>query len=131
MNACAVRLRFVIVMLAWLAQALMPVVHAATTAGSTAAQKVWCGEHALALAALAVLPAELRGQLDEFGTAAEDLASCAVLCAAGTATTQPIAMAAVAVLRAAGLEPVPAPLNTPATRSQTPKPPAQAPPAHG
>lgn len=119
MNACAVRLRFVIVVLAWLAQALMPVVHAA-------APKRWCGEHAFELPASAWLTVDLPAELDARGPAAQELSACAV---AGSATAPAIHTTPLAVLRAVAPEPLPP--SRPAARLKPPKPPAQAPPARG
>ena len=84
------------------------------------------------MAVLAVFPAELRAALTEGdAAAAEHLAACSLLCAAGTAATPPVGFVTVPTLRPAGPEPVRTPLSHPATRSQNPKPPAQAPPMHG
>ncbi len=83
------------------------------------------------MAALAVFPAELRAALteaDAAAAAAEHLAACSLLCAAGTAAAPPVGFAPVITPRATGPEPVRTPLSHPATRSQNPKPPAQAPP---
>jgi hypothetical protein len=126
-----VRLRLIIVMLAWLAQAFMPVAHATTMAGAKTAGGVWCGEPASAMAALAALPAELRAALDESDAASDHLENCTLLCAVGIATPPPIDVAPTIVLRAAGLEPALVPLSRPTARAQAPTPPAQAPPSLG
>jgi len=131
MKSLASRLRVAVVMLAWLAQALMPVVHASVMSGPQPGGAAWCGEASSAAAALAILPPEIRAGLDEGGVAAEHLASCTMLCAVGAAGTPPVNPSPVVALRAAGLEPAPAPLSRPVSRSQSPSPPAHAPPALG
>jgi hypothetical protein len=131
MNFHPVRLRLIIVTLAWLAQALMPIAHATVMAGSKSAGGVWCGEPASAMAALAVLPAEIRAALEDGNAASEHLENCTFLCAVGTTAPPPINVAPAVALRAAGLEPILAPLSRPVARAQAPTPPAQAPPAHG
>ncbi|MET0311846.1 MAG: hypothetical protein ABW051_07330 [Burkholderiaceae bacterium] len=131
MNPTLSRLRLAVVLLAWLAQALMPVAHAAVMNADRGANQAWCGDPSSASEALALLPAEVRHALDEGSEAAGHFASCAALCAVGTTPLLPPGIAPVAALRAAGLEPGPAPLARPATRSQSPTPPAHAPPAFG
>ena len=131
MKTSSVRLRLVFVMLAWLAQALMPVVHATAMAESRPGGQAWCGDAASAAAALALLPPEVQAALNDTGLNAAHLADCTLVCAAGIATPPPLHVSPVAVLRAAGLEPAPSPLSAPAARPQAPTPPAHAPPAHG
>ena len=131
MNRTTSRLRLALVMLAWLAQALLPVAHAVAMAGAKAGAQAWCGEPASAMAALAVMPPEIRAALDEGGVSADHLGTCSLLCAAGTGAPPMVDVAPTVALRAAGLEPAPTPLSRPLARPQAPPPPAHAPPARG
>lgn len=124
----AARLRLALVMLAWLAQAFMPLAHAFAMGAPKDARGVWCGDASGAQASLGMLPPELRAALDHPATDAERLAGCALLCAAGTAPPLVAQLSPIEVLRAAGLEPVPAVRTAPPVRPQAPTPPAQAPP---
>ncbi len=117
-------------MLAWLAQALLPVVHASVMSGAGGGGQIWCGDPASAQAALALLPADLRAALDGGDkSAADHLMDCDAMCAAGH-LLQPQQPGVVTSLRIAGIEaPRPA-VPHPATRPQAAPPPAHAPPAH-
>ena len=128
MTPIATRLRLVIVMLAWLAQALLPVAHAGLMAQPKAGGQIWCGDAASAQAALALLPDELRAALDDGNAFADHLPDCAQFCASASALN-PQALAPVAALRAAGLEAPAVARDTPTSRPQAPPPPSHAPPA--
>ncbi|MGE4242849.1 hypothetical protein [Ramlibacter sp.] len=131
-SALRQRLRVFFVMLAWLAQAWMPVAHATVMGGHTSGSMPWCGDAASAAAAWDVLPAELRAALDEGAPNAEQLANCTLLCALSAGSPAPAELAPTVALRAAGLEPAAvAPRRAPPARSQSPTPPAHAPPARG
>lgn len=129
-SAAALRLRLALAVLAWLAQAFMPVAHAALMDAPRGNHSAWCGDPAMAQAALAVLPAEIRAGLDDATVDAEDLGGCALLCALGSTLPVAVDISPTCSLRACGLEPVPAPPAHPRSRSQSPTPPAHAPPAH-
>lgn len=129
-RSAAARLRLALVMLAWLAQAFMPLAHAFAMGAPKDGHGVWCGDASDAQASLAVLPPELRAALDDPAADAERLAGCALLCAAGTAPPLVAQLSPAEVLRAAGLEPVLAVRTAPPVRPQAPTPPAQAPPLH-
>lgn len=124
-------LRLVLVMLAWLAQSFMPVVHATVMAESKAGGMAWCGDASSAAAALAILPPEIRAGLAEGGASADHLADCTMLCAVGATGLPPVGLAPTEALRAEVIAPAPVLLNRPATRPQSPTPPAHAPPARG
>lgn len=125
------RLRLAIVILAWLAQALLPVVHAVGMSAPKAAGSVWCGERSSQAAAIAMLPPEVRQALSDEGAPADHLENCMLLCGLGAMPGTPVNASTTVVLRAAGLEPPAAPLVRPISRAQAPTPPAQAPPALG
>lgn len=129
MKPAASNLRLALVMLAWLAQALLPVAHALAMAQAEGGGRAWCGQSSSALAALSVMPPEIRYALDDGAVSADHLNTCALLCAAGTGAPPVDDVAPTVALRAAGLEPTPAPLSRPLARPQAPLPPAQAPPA--
>ena len=74
----------------------------AAMAGAKAGAQAWCGEPASAMAALAVMPPEIRAALDEGGVSTEHLGSCSLLCAAGTGVPPMAAVAPTVALRAAG-----------------------------
>lgn len=132
MHATRARLRFAVVIFVWLAQALLPVVHAVAMSAPLPAGHAWCGDPSSAREALALLPPEVRVALDDGGVNGEHLAHCALLCAAGTVPGLSVpAAASVEALRAAGLEPTPVPVASPLARAQSPTPPAHAPPAQG
>ncbi|MGE0332691.1 MAG: hypothetical protein AB7P37_18595 [Ramlibacter sp.] len=132
MYATRTRLRLALVIFVWLAQALLPVAHAVSMSAPMPAGQAWCGDPSSAQEALALLPPEVREALDDAGVNGEHLAHCALLCAAGTVPGLSVpAAATVEALRAAGLEPAPAPVGGPVARAQSPTPPAHAPPAQG
>ncbi len=125
-------LRLSLALLAWLAQLCLPIAHAAMMATPPAAMAGWCGDSARFLALVAEQPAEFADALDleEPGKASpQQLADCAKLCATAATPALLPAMAPTVALRAAGLEPATALAAPPATREQSPTPPAQAPPA--
>jgi hypothetical protein len=129
-RSAAARLRLLVVILAWLAQALMPQAHALSLGKLQAGHGIWCGDPSAALAVLAALPPELRAALDDPAAEpeADRLAGCALLCAAGSAPPLAGPASATEILRAAGLEPAAAAQEAPPVRPQAPTPPAQAPP---
>jgi hypothetical protein len=128
--ALAARLRIAVAVLAWLAQAWMPVVHATAMAAPASAHGIWCGDAAGAQVAWAALPADIQAALDDGEVNADHLAGCTLLCA--FASTLPAAshVQPTVHLRAVGLEPAPADPCCPPGRPQSTTPPAQAPPAH-
>lgn len=123
-------LRLGLVLLAWLAQLLLPLAHAAMPVAPAAASG-WCGNPAQAQAVLAELPPELRPAADPVGASAQHLDVCAKLCA--VAATPPLATvpAPTLALRTARLEPAAPAAPEPAGREPAPRPPSQAPPLHG
>jgi len=125
----AARVRLAIAVLAWLAQALMPVVHAASSGGKGAASHAWCGDPATARMAFAILPPEVRAALGDSDLNADRLANCTLLCAAASGPPLPVTVSPTEALRAAGIESPPVVPALPFIRQQSPTPPAHAPPA--
>lgn len=128
------RLRLAFVMLAWLAQAIFPMAHAVAMNGAhaKAATQAWCGDPGAAAEAMALLPVEIRTALADTGDAADHLVHCQLLCVAGTTPSlSSTGSTPLLAVRAAGLEAARPAFPHPATRSQSPTPPAHAPPAHG
>lgn len=116
-------------MLAWLAQALLPVAHATAMAGPTGAGgNIWCGDATAAAQALALLPSELRAALDDGNVQADRLADCSLLCALGSASALPVGTGDALGLRDFRPEPAVIVLSDPSARSQASPPPAHAPP---
>jgi hypothetical protein len=130
MKTVGSRLRIAVVLMAWFAQLCLPVLHAAVMPMAAAGLPGWCGDPARGLAIAAQLPPEVRDALQLDNAAdAEHRIDCAKFCALGS--PPPVAEVACTVaLRAAGLEPAPAPLTAPRSRDQAPTPPSHGPPAH-
>lgn len=128
MRSNRVRLPLVVVLLAWLAQLWLPVLHAAIMAAPPAVLHGWCGDPSRARDAVAGLPAEIREALLPDGAGADHLSSCAKLCAAGSAPPSTAVAAADTLLRTASAERAAIAHPAPHLRDQAPRPPAQAPP---
>ncbi|SEP90528.1 hypothetical protein SAMN04488038_102162 [Solimonas aquatica] len=113
-------------LLAWLAQLLLPMAHAAAM---TAAGNPWCGTPSAQLQAqLRELPDALRAAQQDGATQGQ-LAQCLDCCAALSAQAMP-PPATTVLLRAAGLEaPAPLPLLAP-RQSRVTSPPARGPPSY-
>ncbi len=79
------RLTWTLALLAWFTQVGLPVAHAAMQASPRGAMAAWCGDPVFAREAAALLPAEIRHALEQDSIGADHLASCAKLCAVGTA----------------------------------------------
>jgi hypothetical protein len=126
----AARLRIAFALLAWLAQAWMPMAHATAMAAPGHAHGIWCGDAAGAQAAWAALPDDLKAALDDEAVSADHLASCTLLCAFASTLPPTAHVSPAEHLRAAGLELTPADPCCPPGRPQSTTPPAQAPPAH-
>jgi hypothetical protein len=114
--------------IAWLAQLLLPMAHAATMANPQLGASAWCGPTSPALQAkLADLPEDIRRILFKATPQSAHVQDCMQCCVSSGGVTAPPREITV-VLRAAGLELVPPPIAGPAQRSFSAPPPARGPP---
>lgn len=120
------RLQLLLAVLAWLAQLWLPVAHAAMARGADGTGS-WCGSSPAYAAQLAQLPAEIRLLLDQqapHNPSAQDCTHCGVPSTA--AALPPVAFTL--ILRAAGLETLPAAVIPAQRASLGAPPPARGPP---